>query len=92
VLEFLQLPWDDAVLRPQEHAREKGFISTPSYSQVIEPVHRKAVDRWRAYEAHLAPMLPALAPYLERWGYAGPDSGAPGAGPGIAGFGSSNIR
>jgi tetratricopeptide (TPR) repeat protein len=83
VLEFLQLPWDDAVLRPQEHAREKGFISTPSYSQVIEPVHRKAVDRWRAYEAHLAPMLPALAPYLERWGYAGP---------GIAGFGSSNIR
>jgi hypothetical protein len=55
-------------------------------------VHRKAVDRWRAYEAHLAPMLPALAPYLERWGYAGPDSGAPGAGPGIAGFGSSNIR
>src|SRR6185312_6906446 len=29
---FLQLPWDDAMLAPGEHARAKGFISTPSYS------------------------------------------------------------
>jgi len=78
VLEFLELPWDDAVLRPHENARDKGFISTPSYSQVIEPVHRKAVDRWRVYAAHLGPVEPALAPYLERWGYAG--------------VGSSNMR
>jgi len=85
VLEFLQLRWDDAVLRPQENARDKRFISTPSYSQVIEPVHRKAVDRWRAYETHLAPLQPALAPYLERWGYAGLGSSA-------AEGGSSNIK
>jgi tetratricopeptide (TPR) repeat protein len=85
VLEFLQLPWDDAVLRPEDNAREKRFISTPSYSQVIEPVHRNAVDRWRAYAAYLAPLQPALAPYLERWGYAGLGSGA-------AGLGSSNIK
>jgi len=85
VLEFLELPWDNAVLRPQQNAREKRFISTPSYSQVIEPVHRKAVDRWRAYEAHLAPIQPALAPYLERWGYSG-------LGSGDAGRGSSNIK
>ena len=85
VLEFLQLPWHDAVLRPEENAREKRFISTPSYSQVVEPVHRKAVDRWRAYAAYLAPLQPALAPYLERWGYAGLGSGA-------AIMGSSNIK
>jgi Flp pilus assembly protein TadD len=71
VLDFLALPWDDAVLRPQETARSKGFISTPSYSQVIEPVHGKAVDRWRAYERYLAPVLPIVEPYLERWNYAG---------------------
>jgi Flp pilus assembly protein TadD len=92
VLDFLQLPWDDAVLRPEENARDKRFISTPSYSQVIEPVHRKAVDRWRAYEAHLAPMQPALAPYLERWGYSGLGSGAAGLASVAAGRGSSNIK
>jgi Flp pilus assembly protein TadD len=69
ILEFLELPWNDAVLRPQETARVKGFISTPSYSQVIEPVHKKAVGRWRPYARHFAPVLPILEPYMERWGY-----------------------
>jgi tetratricopeptide (TPR) repeat protein len=68
--EFLQLPWHDAMLAPAEHARTKGFISTPSYSQVVQPVNQKAVGRWRAYERHLAPIIPLLQPYLERWGYA----------------------
>jgi Flp pilus assembly protein TadD len=71
VLEFLALPWNDAVLRPQETARNKGFISTPSYSQVIEPVHSKAVGRWRSYERHFSPVLPIIEPYLERWDYDG---------------------
>ena len=49
-------------------ARERGFISTPSYTQVIQPVTAKAVGRWRNYEPQLREVMPALAPYLERWG------------------------
>jgi Flp pilus assembly protein TadD len=68
--EFLKLPWHDGMLAPAEHARAKGFISTPSYSQVVQPVNRKAVGRWRAYQQHLAPVIPRLQPYLQRWDYA----------------------
>jgi tetratricopeptide (TPR) repeat protein len=71
ILEFLALPWNDAVLRPQETARDKRFISTPSYSQVIEPVSNKSVGRWHSYERGLAPVLPIIEPYLRRWGYEG---------------------
>lgn len=71
VLEFLALPWNDAVLRPQETARDKRFISTPSYSQVIEPVSNKSVGRWHSYERGLSPVLPIIEPYLRRWGYEG---------------------
>ena len=71
ILEFLQLPWDDAVLAPQDNAQRRGFISTPSYSQVIEPVNRKAVGRWRAYAENFRPVEPHVAPYLVRWGYEG---------------------
>jgi tetratricopeptide (TPR) repeat protein len=67
--DFLQMPWDDGMLAPASHARSKGFISTPSYSQVVQPVNQKAVGRWRHYEQHFAPILPQLQPYLERWGY-----------------------
>ena len=66
---FLQLPWDEAMLAPGEHARAKGFISTPSYSQVIEPVNNKAVGRWKHYERQFSEALPILMPWIERWGY-----------------------
>jgi tetratricopeptide (TPR) repeat protein len=67
--EFLLLPWDAALLAPGEHARAKGYISTPSYSQVVEPINRKSVGRWRHYQRHFAQALPLLMPYVERWGY-----------------------
>jgi tetratricopeptide (TPR) repeat protein len=68
--EFLLLPWDEALLAPGEHARAKGYISTPSYSQVIQPINARAVGRWKRYEQHFTDALPALMPYVERWGYA----------------------
>jgi len=69
IAHFLGLPWHDAMLDPSGHARERGFISTPSYSQVVQPVSRKAVGRWRNYEAQFGPVLPILQPWLGRWGY-----------------------
>jgi tetratricopeptide (TPR) repeat protein len=69
IAEFLRLPWHDGMLAPAEHARAKGYISTPSYSQVVQPVNQKAVGRWRAYEARLAPIIPQLRTYLQRWDY-----------------------
>jgi hypothetical protein len=57
------------MLAPAERARARGFISTPSYSQVLEPVNSRSVGRWRHYESEFAPVLPVLMPWIERWGY-----------------------
>lgn len=67
--EFLQLPWDDAMLSPADHARAKGFISTPSYSQVTKPINTRSVGRWKNYQDHFTPVLPTLTHWLQRWGY-----------------------
>ena len=66
---FLELPWHEAMLAPGEHARARGFISTPSYAQVLEPVGNRSVGRWKHYESHFQEVLPILAPWIERWGY-----------------------
>ena len=68
--EFLLLPWDKALLAPTERARAKGYISTPSYSQVIQPINRKSVGRWKPYQRHFTEALPILMPCVGRWGYA----------------------
>ncbi len=52
------------------HARRKGYIGTPSYSQVIQPLNSAAVGRWRMYEQHFRTVLPILQPIIEHWGYA----------------------
>jgi hypothetical protein len=66
---FLDLPWNDAVLAPAAQARRRGFISTPSYSQVVEPVHARSVGRWRNHENQLDDVRSGLAALAERWGY-----------------------
>ncbi|OIP64138.1 MAG: hypothetical protein COW73_02645 [Nitrospirae bacterium CG18_big_fil_WC_8_21_14_2_50_70_55] len=68
LLDFLGLPWDEAVLRFHERAGERD-VTTPSYAAVASPIDRTAVGRWRHYQQQLAPILPTLAPYVEAFGY-----------------------
>lgn len=69
IAQFLGL--DDAahLLTFDQRARDKGFIATPSYTQVIEPVNRKGLDRWQRYRDYFEPALPILQPILQHWGY-----------------------
>ncbi|HEV2867504.1 MAG TPA: sulfotransferase, partial [Allosphingosinicella sp.] len=69
LLAFLGLEWSDALLDNAGSAARRGYIATPSYHQVAEPITAQAVGRWRRYRTQLAPVLPVLAPWAERMGY-----------------------
>lgn len=66
---FLGLPWDPAVLDNRAGAARGGPVRTASYSQVVEPLYRRAIGRWTRYREQLAPVLPVLEPWAERLGY-----------------------
>lgn len=67
-LEFLGVPWDDCVLRFNEHARKK-LVRSPTYADVTKPVTKGAVGRWRNYERHFGSHLETLAPFIKAFGY-----------------------
>lgn len=67
---WLDLGDASSMLRVAQHARDKGFIGTPSYTEVIEPIHGRAVGRWQRYRPWLDEPLRILAPMLPRVGYA----------------------
>jgi hypothetical protein len=69
IAEHLKLENPGALHRYREHAIAKGFISTPSYSQVVEPLSKNAVGRWQRYRDYLEPVLPHLIPAIKRWDY-----------------------
>lgn len=57
LIAFCGLEWDDACLRFHETERP---VRTASYWQVRQPIYGSSVERWRNYDAHLAPLRRAL--------------------------------
>lgn len=78
LFEWLGLTYPEAGLDHREAARARGVVRTASYSQVTEPLYKRASGRWKRYERHLAPVLPKLAPWVERFGYSLEDGRVPG--------------
>ncbi|MGD0814704.1 MAG: sulfotransferase [Verrucomicrobiota bacterium] len=68
VNEFLGLTWDPAQAQFHEKSSKK-LMFAPTYRDASQPVYARAVARWRAYEKHLAPIMPILAPYCRALGY-----------------------
>lgn len=57
LLNFLDLPWEDACL---DFHNQKTAVSTASAAQVREPAHTRSIGRWRRYAKALQPMADTL--------------------------------
>ena len=68
VLDFIGLEWTDEILTYRDRSQE-GHVITPSYRQVGEVLHNRAIGRWQKYEKHIAPFMDTLTPYIEAFGY-----------------------
>jgi len=66
---FLGLTWTDSILDNRATAKDRGFINTPSYAQVAEPLYDRSIGRWERYREQMAPALPYLTPWARRMGY-----------------------
>jgi Flp pilus assembly protein TadD len=69
IARFLNLDGYDQMLHFDAHAQAKGFISTPSYAQVVQPISAGRIARWQKYGPQFAHLLPILQSTLEQWGY-----------------------
>jgi hypothetical protein len=56
----------------------RRVIRTPSAPQVRAGLNRRGLGRWRAYAAELSPVMPILAPWIERFGYVPAPEGGSG--------------
>lgn len=57
LLEYCDLPWDDACL---DFHRTRRSVRTASSAQVVRPIYRDSVDLWKHYEKYLQPLAAAL--------------------------------
>jgi hypothetical protein len=57
LLDYLELPWEEACLNFHQ---QDGAVSTASAVQVREPAHTRSIGRWRRYASELRPMQACL--------------------------------
>jgi tetratricopeptide (TPR) repeat protein len=69
VCAFLGIDWRDEMLAFAEKTRARD-VNTPSAAQVARGLFTSGAGQWRRYRRELAPVLPKLAPWVARFGYA----------------------
>jgi hypothetical protein len=57
LIDYIELPWDEACLKPHE---QKRAVLTASKMQVIKPVYTSSVQSWKKYEDELQPLIERL--------------------------------
>jgi hypothetical protein len=67
---WLGLGWTDRLLAHQETAKDRGRVRTASYAQIGESLYTRARGRWERYAQELTPVMPILATWAARMGYA----------------------
>jgi len=68
VTNFLGLNWHEQQVAFHENARKK-FVFAPTFSEVTQPVHQRAVNRWQHHAETLAPLQERLVKYCKAFGY-----------------------
>ena len=63
ILEFLDVGWDENVRNYRKTALERGKINTPSSSQVVQPLYKSSIAKWKNYEKYFED----CHQYLEKW-------------------------
>jgi tetratricopeptide (TPR) repeat protein len=63
VLCFLNLDWDENIKNYRDTALNRGKINTPSSSQVVQPLYKTSIEKWRNYEKY----FDDSHIYLDKW-------------------------
>lgn len=68
VTDFLGLTWRPEQARFHEKSAQHSIYAA-TYHDSTQPIYRRSVARWRAYEKYLASSLSILEPYCRAFGY-----------------------
>ena len=63
ILNFLDVSWDENIKNYRNTAKKRGKINTPSSSQVVQPLYKSSIAKWKNYEKYFN----NSKQYLDKW-------------------------
>lgn len=68
LLQMLGVTWEEQMLVAHQPGGGRG-VRTPTYAAVAQPLHTRAIGRWKNYATWLEPHLGPLIPLLKEFSY-----------------------
>ena len=69
ILQFLGIGWDENVKNYRKTALERGKINTPSSSQVVQPLYKSSIEKWKNYRQYFKDCHQYLETWVSYFGY-----------------------
>ena len=69
MFKFLNLEYEEGINKFYETAKNRKMISTPSYSQVTNPIYSSSIGRWKNYEKEFAKSNISLENWIKEYNY-----------------------
>jgi len=63
ILDFLEVKWDENIKNYRHTAYKREKINTPSSSQVVQPLYKSSINKWKNYEKYFK----NSNQYLDKW-------------------------
>jgi len=63
ILDFLEVNWDENIKNYRDTALKREKINTPSSSQVVQPLYKSSIAKWKNYK----PYFDDCHVFLENW-------------------------
>lgn len=68
ITEFLGLSWHEDQSKFYDSSKQRR-VYAPTYHDASQPIYKRSVSRWTAYEKYLEPVRPILEPFCRAFGY-----------------------
>ncbi len=62
LLQYLELDYEENLINFNNTAKKRSKILTPSYTQVIKPLYKTSIGRWKNYKENVSPDS-----FLKKW-------------------------
>ena len=69
ILEFLGVGWDENIKNYRQTALNRSKINTPSSSQVVQPLYKSSIEKWKNYEKYFNDCHQYLGKWVSYFNY-----------------------
>lgn len=69
LLSYLGMEWEEQLENYRDMALKRDRITTPSYTQVVQPLYKDSIYRWENYRKYFVKYFDKIQPWIDEYGY-----------------------